>query len=46
MHFALAGRLSYVSVATAGKTSQVLFSCIMVICLKPVNFTKLLRKDV
>lgn len=46
MHFVLASRLSGVIVPTAGKTSQVLFSCMMKMCLKPVNFTKLLRKDV
>lgn len=46
MHFALASRLSCVIVAPAGKTSQVLFSCMTKICLKTVNFTKLLRKDI
>lgn len=46
MHFVLASRLSCVIVASAGKISQVLFSCVMKLCLKPVNFTKLLWKVV
>lgn len=46
MHFELASRLRCDIVATAGKISQVLFSCVMEMCLKPVNFTELLWKVV